>query len=140
MELLIHLGYGAAYAAVGVLILALGYLAVDLLTPGHLGTHIYVERSVNAAIVLAAAFVGLGLIVFTAIWTNAVSGFGAALGWTIAFGALGVLLQCLAFRLLDLATPGEMSAMVVEREFHPASVVAAAAHVAISLVVVASIA
>lgn len=140
MDLLNHLGYGTAYAVVGVVILALGYVAVDLLTPGHLGSHIYVERSVNAAIVLASAFVGLGLVVFTAIWTNGESGFGPALGWTIAFGVLGVLLQSLAFRLLDLATPGDMSEMVVEKDFHPASIVAGAAHLAVSLVVVASIA
>jgi uncharacterized membrane protein YjfL (UPF0719 family) len=140
MDLVTHIGYAAAYSAVGVVILSLGFLAIDWLTPGHLGTHIYVDRSVNAAIVVAAAFVGLGLVVFTAIWTNATAGFGSALGWTITFGVLGVLLQALAFRLLDLATPGDMSAMVVEQAFHPASLVAAAGHLAVSLVVVASIA
>lgn len=140
MDLVTHIGYAAGYSVVGVAILVLGYVALDLLTPGHLGSHIYVERSVNAAILLAAAFVGLGLIVFTAIWTNAVSGFGSALGWTIAFGVLGVLLQSLAFGLLDLATPGDLPAMLVERAFHPASLVSAAAHLAVSLVVVAAIA
>lgn len=140
MELVSHIGFAAAYAVVGVVVLSLGYVALDAVTPGHLGTHIYVDRSVNAAIVLAAGFVGLGLVVFTAIWTNAESGFGPALGWTITFGVLGVVLQALAFRLLDLATPGDMAAMVIEREFHPASLVAAAGHVAVSLIVVASIA
>lgn len=140
MDLLSHLGYAAAYAAAGVALLALGYLALDLVTPGHLGRHIYVERSVNAAIVLAAGFVGIGLVVLTAIWTNGEAGFGSAFGWTLAFGGLGVVLQAAAFRLLDLATPGRMGEMVVERDFHPASLVAAAVQLAVSLVVAASIA
>lgn len=140
MDLISQIGYATVYAVLGIVILALGYLALDLLTPGRLGSHIYLERSVNAAIVLSAGFVGLGLIVFTAIWTNGESGFGAALGWSAAFGILGVVLQAAAFRLLDLATPGELSHMVVERELHPAALVAGALQVAVSLVVVASIA
>jgi uncharacterized protein DUF350 len=98
-------GYAVVYAAVGLLVLGLGYVALDLLTPGRLGRHIYEERSVNAGIVLGSAFASLGGIVFTAIWTNGESGFGAALVWTVAFGLLGVLLQAAAFRLLDLVTP-----------------------------------
>ena len=133
-------GYAIAYAAIGLLILGLGYAVLDLLTPGRLGKHIYEDRSVNAGIVLAAAFASLGGIVFTAIWTNGESGFGEALVWTIVFGLLGVLLQAVAFRILDLATPGDMSAMVVEKAFHPASIVAAGAMVAVSLIVIASIA
>lgn len=139
-DLIASTGYALAYAAIGLLILGLGYAVLDLITPGHLGRHIYEERSVNAGIVLASGFVALGAIVFTAIWTNGESGFGAALLWTVVFGVLGVVMQAAAFLLLDLATPGKMSAMVVEKDFHPASIVAAGAMVASSLIVVASIA
>lgn len=140
MELLVHTGYALVYAVVGIAVLGLGYAALDLLTPGHLGSHIWTDRSVNAAIVLAAGFVGLGFIVFAAIWTNGSASLGVALGWTIVFGLLGVVLQAVAFRLLDLVTPGDMAQLVTQREFHPASVVAAAVQVAVSLIVVASIA
>lgn len=139
-HLLTSIGYALAYAAVGLLILGLGYAVLDLLTPGRLGKHIYEDKSVNAGIVLASGFVSLGAIVFTTIWTNGESGFGAALIWTVVFGVLGVSMQAVAFVLLDLATPGKMSAMVVERDFHPASVVAAGAMLASSAIVVASIA
>ena len=119
MDLLVHTGYALVYAVVGIAVLGLGYAALDLVTPGHLGSHIWTERSVNAAIVLAAGLLGLGFVVF---------------------GVLGVLLQALAFRLLDLVTPGDMAELVTQREFHPASVVAAAVQLAVSLIVVASIA
>jgi hypothetical protein len=140
MDLLVHTGYALVYAVVGIAVLGLGYVALDLVTPGRLGTHIWTERSVNAAIVLAAGFLGLGLVVFAAIWTNGTGSLGVALGWSVVFGLLGVVLQAVAFRLLDLVTPGDMAELVTQRDFHPASIVAAVVQVAVSLVVVASIA
>lgn len=56
--MLASIGYAVAYTGVGIALLMLGFLALDLLTPGHLGRHIYQERSVNAGIVLAAGFLG----------------------------------------------------------------------------------
>ena len=102
MDLLVHTGYALVYAVVGIAVLGLGYVALDLVTPGRLGTHIWTERSVNAAIVLAAGFLGLGLVVFAAIWTNGTGSLGVALGWSVVFGLLGVVLQAVAFRLLAL--------------------------------------
>ncbi|GAA4963512.1 DUF350 domain-containing protein [Kineococcus glutinatus] len=137
--MLASLGYATAYSVVGALLLAVGFVVLDLLTPGKLAHHVWVGRSVNAAVVLASGFLGLGLVVFAAIWTNAEAGFGAALGWTVAFGLLGVVLQALAGVALEVLTPGRTRDLLVERELHPASLVVAAAQLAVSLVVVASI-
>lgn len=139
MELLNQIGFATLYALTGLVLLGLGYLVLDWLTPGHLGSHIVVERSVNAAIVLACGFIGLGLVIFMAIWANGEVGWTGAELWTVAFGLLGIALQALAFRLLDLLIPGDLAATVTEKEFHPASLVAGSALIAISLVVVASI-
>ena len=100
--------YGAGYALAGIGLLVAGYFMLDVLTPGRLGHKVYAERSVNGAVILSATFLGLGAIEFTAIWTNAASGFGSALGWTVAFGLLGVVLQGISFLLLDLLTPGSL--------------------------------
>jgi uncharacterized membrane protein YjfL (UPF0719 family) len=134
------LGYAAVYSLVGIALLGLGFFALDLLTPGRLAKHIWEERSVNAGIVLSAGFLGLGLIVFTAIWTNATSGFGDALLWTVVFGVAGVLLQAVAFVVLDLLTPGKLGEVVCLVPFHPASLVTAASQLAVSVIIVASIA
>jgi uncharacterized membrane protein YjfL (UPF0719 family) len=136
---LASIGYAVAYTAVGLALLALGFFALDLLTPGHLGRHIYENRSTNAAIVLAAGFLGQGAVIFAAIWTNATSGFGTALLYTVVFGVLGVLLQAAAFVLLDLITPGRLGEHLVEPTFHPASLVSAAAQLAVAAIIVASI-
>ena len=98
------IGYAVAYTGVGIVLLILGFYALDLLTPGHLGRHIYEDRSVNAAITLAAGFLGQGAIVFASIWTNATSGFGRALLYTVVFGVLGVVLQAVAFLVLFIGS------------------------------------
>jgi uncharacterized membrane protein YjfL (UPF0719 family) len=137
--LLESVGYAVAYTGVGIVLLTLGFFALDLLTPGHLGRHIAEHRSVNAAIVLAAGFLGQGAVIFASIWTNATSAFGEALLYTVVFGILGVLLQAVAFVVLDLLTPGKLGGHVTEVEFHPSSLVLAAVHVSVAAIIVASI-
>ena len=137
--MLASIGYAVAYSAVGIVLLVVGALALDLLTPGHLARHIYEERSMNAGIALAAGFLGQGAIAFTTIWTNATSGFGTALGYTVVFGLVGIGLQVVAFLILDLLTPGKLGDMLMEVPFHPASLVNAAATLAVSAIIVAAI-
>jgi uncharacterized membrane protein YjfL (UPF0719 family) len=137
--LLASIGYAVAYTGVGILLLVVGAVALDLLTPGHLARHIYEERSINAGIALAAGFIGQGAIAFTTIWTNATSGFGTALGYTVVFGLIGIALQVVAFVVLDLLTPGKLGATLMQVPFHPASLVTAAATLAVSAIIVASI-
>jgi uncharacterized membrane protein YjfL (UPF0719 family) len=133
------IGFAAAYTGVGIALLVLGFYALDLLTPGHLGRHIYEDRSVNAALTLAAGFLGQGAIVFASIWTNATSGFGQALLYTVVFGVLGVVLQAVAFLVLDVITPGRLGQHLTEGRFHPASLVSAAVQLAVGAIIVASI-
>ena len=133
------IGFAVAYTGVGIALLTLGFFALDLLTPGHLGRHIVEGRSVNAALVLAAGFLGQGAVVFASIWINGTSAFGEALLYTVVFGILGVLLQAVAFVVLDLITPGKLGAHVTEEAFHPASLVLSAIHLAVGAIIVASI-
>lgn len=134
------LGYAVAYAIVGMVILAVGFFVLDLLTPGRLSHVIWQDQSYSAALVAAAGMLGQSLIIFTAIWTNASSGFGSALGWTVAFGLVGIALQAVAFVFLDVVTPGKLGDWCTSARISPAAVVASAAQIAVSLIVVASIA
>jgi uncharacterized membrane protein YjfL (UPF0719 family) len=136
---LASIGYAVAYTGVGIVLLTLGFAVLDLLTPGKLGRQIHEERSVNAGLVLATGFLGQGAVVFAAIWTNATSGFGLALLYTVVFGVLGVLLQAVAFLVLDVITPGKLGAHVTEVPFHPASLVLASVQLSVAAIVVASI-
>jgi uncharacterized membrane protein YjfL (UPF0719 family) len=136
-----NLLYAVVYLGVGMALLILAAFVVDLLTPGRLVTHVVVHRSYSAALVLAAALIGQGLVIFTAIWTNAASGFGDALLWTVVFGLVGVLLTAVAFTIVDLLTPGKLGELLMEAgPVQPVAIVAAAAHLAVAGIVVASIA
>ncbi len=139
MDLLTSVGYALAYAVVGIVVLGVGYGVLDLLTPGHLGRHI-MAGSMNAALVAASGILGLGLVVYTAIWHHADASVGEALGYTIVFGLFGVVVQAVAFRLVDIVMPDDLAATAMETTFHPATLVPAATQIAVSLVVVASIA
>jgi uncharacterized membrane protein YjfL (UPF0719 family) len=136
---LASIAYAVVYTGVGIALLVLGFYVLDLLTPGHLGRHIYEDRSVNAAVTLAAGFLGQGAIVFASIWTNATNGFGRALLYTVVFGVLGVLLQAVAFLVLDLITPGRLGEHLMKTEFHPAGLVSAAVQLSVAAIIVASI-
>jgi uncharacterized membrane protein YjfL (UPF0719 family) len=134
-----NLLYAVVYLGVGITLLVLAAFVVDLLTPGRLVAH--VVTSYSSALVLAAALIGQGLVIFTAIWTNAESGFGDALLWTVAFGLLGVVLTAVAFLVVDMLTPGKLGAMLAEPgPVQPVALVTAAAHLAVAGIVVASIA
>ncbi|MEP7161807.1 MAG: DUF350 domain-containing protein [Dermatophilaceae bacterium] len=131
--------YGAGYAMLGVALLVAGFFVFDAMTPGRLGERIYRDRSMNAALTVSALFLGLGAIEATAIYTNGAANSGAAFGWTAGFGVLGIVLQAVSFLVLDAVTPGSLRAIAVDEHFHPGTLVAAAAMLAVSLIVCASI-
>ncbi|MCA0435469.1 MAG: DUF350 domain-containing protein [Austwickia sp.] len=131
--------FGAAYALLGVVLLVAGFFVFDALTPGRLGSRIYEARSMNAAIIVAAIFMGLGAIEAVAIYTNGAANFGSAFGWTAGFGVVGILLQAISFLILDAVTPGSLREIAVDDRFHPGALVAAASQLAVSLVICASI-
>lgn len=128
----------AAYAVVGVILMILGYVLTDLLTPGKLSDLIYRQRNTNAAILVAANLISVGMIAFTAIRSSH-DGLAAGLLSTAIYGIVGLLFMALSFVLLDKLTPGELGALVTERERHPAVWVSAAAHISTALMMCAAI-
>ncbi|MGW1884642.1 DUF350 domain-containing protein [Streptomyces sp. NPDC001970] len=133
------LGRATAYGALGVVLLILGIVLVDVLTPGKLGRQIWEERNRNAALLLSSALLGIGGIVFTSIWTT-YDDFGKGLVSTAAFGVLGLVLMAVAFLIVDLVTPGKLGETLVEPEPHPAVWVTASCNLAVAAIVSASIA
>jgi hypothetical protein len=137
--------HAVVYALVGgaLIVLALGVL--DLLTPGHLGSHLRGTTddtaSGSAGVVAAAWLVGTGAIVFTAIWTNGETAFGEALLWTVAFGVLGILVNTVMLLAVDVVTPGRLGDILcTPGTAVPLAYVTGAAAIAVSAVVCASIA
>jgi len=135
-----EIGAGLAYGLVGIVLMAIGYGAIDLLTPGKLGDLVYVHRNRNAAILVSSGTLAVGLIVTTAILTSESElGLGTGLGTTFGYGLLGIVLLSLSFLVVDVLTPGKLGAIVVDEHPHPAVYVSAATHIAVGAVVSAAI-
>lgn len=137
-NLLYELGSGLAYGAVGIVLMTLGFVLVDILTPGRLGELIWTERNANAARVLASGLLGVGAVVTTAILTSE-DGLVAGLVSTAAYGLLGLVLMGVSFVVLDLVTPGKLGALVADAQPHPASWVTSASNLAIAAIISAAI-
>jgi uncharacterized membrane protein YjfL (UPF0719 family) len=136
--------HAVVYAVVGGALVVLALYVLDLLTPGHLGTHLRGSGSTasgSAGLVAAAWLIGTGAIVFTAIWTNGETSLGSALLWTVVFGLLGILVNTLMLVAVDVVTPGRLGDIVTTPgDAVPLAYVTAAAAIAVSAVVCASIA
>lgn len=149
-DILIGLGHAAVYAAAGTALLVAAYFVLDVLTPGHLGSHLHGGAtdagteggaSYSAALVSAAWLLSVGAVLFTAIWTNGETSLGLALVATVLFGAVGIVLNVLALLVVDAATPGNLRAIVcTPGRVVPLAYVVASASLAVGAVVSASIA
>jgi uncharacterized membrane protein YjfL (UPF0719 family) len=132
-------GIGAIllYAVLGVLLMLLGFYAVDLTTPGPLNRQVK-EGKPNAVIITAAGMVGIAFIVVVSIYSSS----GALLDGlltTLIFGVIGVVAQVLGARLLEWVTGIDMRAVLAGETTMPQAYLVAAVHVALGLVVAVAI-
>ena len=150
-DLLSSLGHAVVYAVLAGALLVLAYYVLDLVTPGHLGNALrgVDERgdesvhaaSKSAAVVTSAWLVSNAAVLFTAIWMNGATDLGAALGWTLAFGALGIVLNAVMFFVVEAITPGDLRTIVTSPgPVRPLAYVAASSALSVGLIVCASIA
>jgi uncharacterized membrane protein YjfL (UPF0719 family) len=121
------------YFVVGLAVLAVGFLALDLLTPGNLRTQVYTDRNPNAAVLLGGNHLALAIIVVTAIMTSS-DELAQGLVDSLVYGLLGVVLQGVALRLLDAVVPGHLRNLVNEPQLCGASWAVAASLLAIGAV------
>ncbi|NIJ14564.1 uncharacterized membrane protein YjfL (UPF0719 family) [Saccharomonospora amisosensis] len=132
-------GIGAImlYAIVGLVLMLLGFYAIDFTTPGRLSE--LVRRGLpNAVVVTASGMVSMAFIIVIAIWSSA-SDLAEGLITALVYGLIGIVAQVLAVRLLEWVTRIDVRSTIESDRFTPASFVVAAAHVALGLVVAVAI-
>ena len=127
-----------AYGAVGVLLMGIGYVLVDIATPGKLRELIWTDRNRNAALLLASNLAGVGIIVVAAIMASE-DDFGRGILGATAYGLVGLLIMAGAFMLLDVVTPGRLGEILVDPQPHPATWVSAVIHVATGAIIAAAL-
>ena len=117
-------GVGAIllYALVGLVLMLVGFYAIDLTTPGHL-RQLVLEGKPNAIVVTAAGMLSMAFIVVLAIF--------AASGKLLE----GLIAQVVSVRVIEKALGIDIGAALHSEAYTPAVLVVAAAHFALGLVV-----
>ncbi|MQA16925.1 MAG: DUF350 domain-containing protein [Pseudonocardiaceae bacterium] len=133
-----EVGIAAAYGLVGLALMTLGFVLVDVLTPGNLREQVWMQRNRNATILLASNLLGVGIVVTTAIFASA-DVFVAGLVSAAAYGVLGLVLMAVSFLVIDAATPGRLGELLLDGTAHPAVWVNGSSHLAVAAIVAAAI-
>lgn len=135
------LGYGigaiAAYAVIGLVLMLAGFYVIDWTTPGKLSQLVRDGRP-NAAVVTASGLFSLAFIIVIAIY-NSPAKLSDGLITSLVFGLVGIIAQVLVMRVFEFAMRMDIGAMLAAEKFTPASVVVAAANVALGLVVAVAV-
>jgi Domain of Unknown Function (DUF350). len=136
---LIGRGIGAIllYAVLGVLLMLLGFYAVDLTTPGKLNRMVR-DGLPNAVAVTAAGMVSMAFIVVVAIYTSS-GELADGLLSSLIFGLVGIIAQVGGVRLLEWVTGIDIGAVLADQRLRAQTFVVAAAHLALGLVVAVAI-
>lgn len=127
-----------AFAALGLVLLVVGFYVIDLLTPGKLGQLIFVEHRRDPALLLGSSVVAIATIVGTSIYTADADTLHGLAG-TAAYGLIGIFLLAVAFVVLDLITPGRLGELMTDDKDDPAIWVTVAVQLAVGVIVAASI-
>jgi len=132
-------GVGAIllYAVLGVLLVLLGFYAVDLTTPGKL--YRMVQQGLpNAVVITAAGMVSMAFIIVVAIYVSTGTLLEGLLQ-TLIFGLVGIVAQVGGVRLLEWITGIDIGAVLTAEKIRPQVFVVSAAHVALGLVVAVAV-
>jgi uncharacterized membrane protein YjfL (UPF0719 family) len=108
------------YFLVGTAVLIIGFIVVDLLTPGKLRQLVFIDRRPNAVVIACANYIALGAVIISAI-ANSYSQLGQGLVGVAVYGLIGVVLQGIALLTLHFVIPGDFHEHIDEPELHPAA-------------------
>ncbi len=109
-----------SYFLVGMAVLIVGFIVVDVLTPGKLRQLVFIDRRPNAVMLACANYIALAAVIISAI-TNSYSQLGQGLVGVAVFGLIGVVLQGIALLTLHIVIPGDFHEHIDEPELHPAA-------------------
>jgi uncharacterized membrane protein YjfL (UPF0719 family) len=103
------------YFLVGMAVLVVGFVMVDVLTPGKLRQMVFVDRRPNAVVLACAMYIALAAVIISAI-ANSYSQLGQGLVGVAVYGLLGVILQGIALLTLQFVIPSDFHEHVDEPE------------------------
>ncbi|OZM73430.1 hypothetical protein CFN78_10015 [Amycolatopsis antarctica] len=136
-DLVRGLGAILLYGVIGLVMMIVGFYAIDWTTPGKLSDLVRGGLP-NAVIVTASGLLSMAFIIVVAIF-NSASDLTEGLITSLVYGLVGIIIQVLAVRLLEWVTKIDVGSTIESDRFAPASVVVAAAHLALGFIVAVAI-
>jgi len=132
-------GVGAIllYAVIGVLLMLLGFWAIDLTTPGKLPQMVRAGMP-NAVTITAAGMLSMAFIIVVAIYSSSGSLLEGIIS-SLVFGLVGIIAQVVAVRVLEWVTGIDIGEVIQADERRSAATVVAAAHLALGLIVAVAV-
>jgi Domain of Unknown Function (DUF350) len=127
----------ALYAVVGLVLMLVGFYALDVATPGPLRNELD-QGKPNAVVVAAAGMISMALIVVLAIFASS----GKLLEGLISaavFGLVGIVAEVLMMRVATLVLGIDMHALLGADEFNYEALMVAAAQFSLGIVVAVAI-
>ena len=109
-----------SYFLVGTTVLILGFVVIDLLTPGKLRQLVFIDRRPNAVILACANYIAVATVVICAI-TSSYRQLGQGLIGVAVYGIIGVILQGVAILTMHVVIPGNFHEHIDEPDLHPAA-------------------
>lgn len=123
----------ASYAALGVILLIIGFYVIDLAIPGKLSRLIKEARNPNATLLASSGLAAVGLIVAASIWSSGGALLEGLLA-TLVFGLVGIAVQTVAMVAFDKIVGISVRRLVEEPELQPGARLLAVTHLAIGLI------
>jgi Domain of Unknown Function (DUF350) len=132
-------GIGAMwlYAAVGLVLMVIGFYAIDLTTPGPLRQMVK-QGKPNAVVISAAGIVSMAFIVVLAIYSSG-GKLTEGLTSTAVFGLVGIAAQVAMMRVATMVLGVDMAGCLESDEYRHSTLMVAAAQFALGLVVAVAI-
>lgn len=128
----------AAYTALGLVLLLIGFFAVDLATPGRLTTIIKTGRNANAALLAVCGMAAVGLVVAASIFGsggNLLEGLIATLVW----GLVGIVGQQIAVMIVRLLLAVDVGALMAKERLEPSAILLGATQVTVGFITAISV-
>jgi uncharacterized membrane protein YjfL (UPF0719 family) len=123
----------AAYTALGLILLIIGFFAVDVATPGRLTTIIRTGRNANATLLAVCGMAGVALVVAASIFASGgklTEGLIATLVW----GLVGIVAQQIAAVIFRLLLGVDVAVLMTKEKLESSAILLGAAQAAVGLI------
>ncbi|EEB63627.1 DUF350 domain-containing protein [Corynebacterium amycolatum] len=132
-----HLAVGVpatiGYFLAGALVLVVGFIVLDLITPGKLRDLVFLENRAGAAMIAGSQQIALACIVVSVIRASD-DDLMMGLGETLVYGALGIVLQAASLLVLEALIPGRFRDVVMDAKVRPRAMLAATTFIVIGVI------